>query len=358
MNSRERVNRALEFQKPDRVPRDLWVSGGTVLLRPGEVRTVLEKYPADIVLPVDPVGPAVTAVSDIVGGSFGEAKRLFQYGSGERARGNPYRRGTYTDEYGCTWQVAEEGLKGVVTESPLSDWGQLETYRPPWEVLERANWDDVNRICLETDKFVLTPWHIKPFERMQFLRGTEALFMDLAWGCAEVIHLRDMIHEFFQKEIELWCQTDVDGIRFADDWGSQTAPLISPQMWREVFKPLYADYCQMIHSAGKFAFMHSDGNITAIMADLIEIGVDALNAQLFCMDIEALGSQYRGQITFWGEIDRQQVIPFGQPKDVREAVRRVRRALETEAGGVIAQLEWGKNDPRQSIEAAFEAWLE
>jgi hypothetical protein len=52
------------------------------------------------------------------------------------------------------------------------------------------------------------------------------------------------------------------------------------------------------------------------------------------------------------------VLPFGRPDDVREAVRRVRRALDSGTGGVIAQFQFGKYDPRENIEAAFEAWLE
>ena len=60
-----------------------------------------------------------------------------------------------------------------------------------------------------------------------------------------------------------------------------------------VLKPGYAEFCRLAHSAGKFVFCHSDGNISAIYPDLIEIGVDALNSQLFCMDLEELGRLYR-----------------------------------------------------------------
>ncbi len=168
--------------------------------------------------------------------------------------------------------------------------------------------------------------------------------------------LRDRVHDFYIKELALWCQSAVDGISFMDDWGAQHRLLIAPSMWRELFKPLYAEYVQMIHDAGKFAFMHSDGHISDIIPDLIEIGVDALNSQLFCMDIEQIGERYRGQITFWGEIDRQGILPFGQPEDARAAVARVRRALASPAGGVIAQCEWGLDVPRANIEAVFDAW--
>ena len=113
-----------------------------------------------------------------------------------------------------------------------------------------------------------------------------------------------------------------------DDWGSNTSLLINPAQWRVVFKPIYAELCEIIRSAGKFVFFHSDGNIEAIYPDLIEIGVSALNSQLFCMDIERLGERYRGKITFWGEIDRQRILPYGTPEEVRAAVHRVRKALD------------------------------
>jgi uroporphyrinogen decarboxylase len=105
-------------------------------------------------------------------------------------------------------------------------------------------------------------------------------------------------------------------------------------------------------------FFHSDGHIAAIYGDLIEIGVNALNSQLFCMDIEDLARKYKGQITFWGEIDRQHVMPFGTTDDVRNAVRRVRNALDDGTGGVIAQCEWGKDNSKENVEAVFKEWWE
>ena len=357
MDNRERVYRALRLENPDRVPRDLWAVPAIAMFRSSELDRVLRRFPSDIVLPVDTAGTAVSAYGSLTAGSD-QGGTLFRYGLSERASGTPFVVGTYVDEWGCPWEVGEDGVAGEVKHAPLADWKLLDSFKPPWEVLETANWDDVDRICAETDKFVLTPWHMDPFERMQFLRGTEALLMDMAWGTAEVFRLRDLVHEFFLREMALWCGTDVDAIRFFDDWGAQRTMLMSPSMWRELFKPLYAEYCEMIHAAGKFAFVHSDGEISAIIPDLIEIGVDALNSQLFCMDIEELGRQHRGQITFWGEIDRQGVMPFGEPGDVRDAVRRVRRSLQDERGGVVAQLEWGKADPAENVEAAFEAWLE
>jgi uroporphyrinogen decarboxylase len=321
------------------------------------VMEVIERFPSDFIQPVDNSGVSV-GVWGTLSDTVNKTSAPFHYGQSKRAQGIPYIEGSYIDVWGVPWEVGEEGIMGEVKHPPIIDSQSLESYTLPWEILEQANWQDVNKFCAESDKFVLTPWGINPFERMQFLRGSERLYLDLGYRSPDLLRLRDLVHKFSLSEIEQWCKTDVDGIKFADDWGCQRSLLISPTLWRELFKPLYAEYCQMIHSAGKFVFFHSDGNIAPIIPDLIEIGIDALNAQLFCMDIEDLGRRYKGRITFWGEIDRQHIMPFGQPEDVRQAVLRVRRALDTGNGGVIAQFEWGKDVPRPNVEAAFDAWLE
>jgi hypothetical protein len=154
----------------------------------------------------------------------------------------------------------------------------------------------------------------------------------------------------------MWCRTDVDAIGLGDDWGTQRALLISPQLWRSFYRPLYAEYCQLAHAAGKFVFFHSDGYILDIYEDLIEIGFDAVNSQLFCMDIEEIGRRFKGRLTFWGEIDRQHILPSPDVGQTREAVRRVAGALYDGNGGVIAQCEFGAGARPQNVRAMYEEW--
>lgn len=331
MTPRERVIRALTFDRPDRAPRDLWSLPGVGMFRSAELERMQALYPSDF------GGPGL------------------RYGRGLAATGRAYRRGSYTDEWGCTFEVLEDGVVGEIKRPPLADWARFDTLRPPRELLA-VDWSVADRAKGADDRFILAGTSIRPFERMQFLRGTENLFMDLAAGDARALRLRSLLHEFYLEELSHWVERDVDGISFMDDWGTQTSLLVSPAMWREYYKPLYREYAAMIRGKGKFAFFHSDGMIADIIPDLIEIGVSALNSQLFCMDIEDLGRRFRGKIAFWGEIDRQRVLPFGTPHDVRAAVRRVRRALDDGRGGVIAQCEWGLRDPFENVAAVFEEW--
>ncbi len=332
MDSRELVTRTLKHEPVDRVPRDLWAISGVVRFRRDEYDRLLETYPMDM------------------------TKGGWPYGLSKRATHMQGDTGTHVDPWGSVWHIGQPGVAGEVKEWPIKEWSDLDEYQIPWELLDDADFSAVNPRCAETDKFVRGGTQTRPWERLQFLRGTENAMMDLAYGEKEVHSLLQMLHDFSCREWTEWAKTDVDAISFMDDWGSQNSLLISPEMWRDVFKPMYKEYCDIAHAAGKFVFMHSDGHIADIYQDIIEIGVDAINSQLFCMDIEDIAEKYRGKITFYGEIDRQSVLPFGSPDEAREAVRRVRKALDRGQGGVIAQCEWGLNDPYENIAAVYDEW--
>jgi len=101
--------------------------------------------------------------------------------------------------------------------------------------------------------------------------------------------------------------------------------------------------------------MHSDGYIFSIIPDLIELKLDALNTQLFCMNIEEIGERFKGKITFWVEIDRQHLLPYGSIENVELAVKRIYKNLYND-GGVIAQCEFGPGAKPENIIQVFKIW--
>jgi len=271
------------------------------------------------------------------------------------------KKGTYKDEWGSIWYVGEPGFTGEVKEPALDDWSKLKNFKPPYHLIKKRNKDFIDDLCSRSNEFILSSITARPFERIQFLRGTENLYMDIGYDRPEFYRLLKLVHEYYLKDIESWCKTAIDGVFFMDDWGSARDLLINPKIWREVFKPLYKDYCKLIHSYGKYTFFHSDGNIEKIFSDLIEVGVDAINSQIFAMDIETLAQEYKGKITFWGEIDRQHILPFGSTDDVFNAVIRIRNALDhnnggVNNGGVIAQFSWGKDVSLENAKTVLKAW--
>jgi hypothetical protein len=330
MTSRELVIAALEFRSPERIPRQLWVLPWAERTWPAELAAIRKKYPDDIVQsPGFLTEPLMTS-------------------------GDEYAPGVYVDEWGCRFESRQAGIIGEVKESRIAAWSDLDGLRLPRERLS-VDVRKVDDFCTASGAFVHARTVVRPFELLQFLRGPENLYVDLAERPDGLFRLIEKIHRFFLEELELWASTDVDALFFADDWGSQNSLLISPVLWRQLFKPLYRDYAEVAHRHGKYIFMHSDGHIAAIYPDIIEIGVDALNSQLFCMDVKELGRRFAGQITFWGEVDRQRLLPYGSPADVAAAVKVAKEALFRN-GGVIAQCEFGLGARPENVAAVFETW--
>ncbi len=345
MTGRERVIRALEFKKPDRVPRDLWWLPAVEMFREEELEKLLHEFPMDIDYP--DFTPGVAKVQQ-----DSNLPNFTVYGLE-----NPVV-GSYIDEWGSIWNVREDGVIGEVKDPVLKDLDRINALQPPWDFLETTNLSTVDRQCRESDKFMISGITARPFERLQFLRGTENLYKDLIKNKAEIMEVRDIVHSYHLAHIEKWLETEVDALWLMDDWGGQDNLLIPPEIWREFFKPLYKEYCDLIHDAGKYVFFHSDGCIEKVFEDVVEVGIDAINSQLFTMDLEKIADTIKGEITFWGEIDRQYLLPFGEPAEVKAGVRKIRGFLDGEDGGLIAQCEWGKNDPDENVRAVFEAWAE
>jgi hypothetical protein len=275
----------------------------------------------------------------------------------------PYQQiGRYTDAWGCVWEALELGVCGEVKGHPLgNDWQALDTFKPPYDILKKTDISHIAAFCENNrNKFVITAWEpAMPnlFERMQHLRGTQNLFMDLAYGDSRVLKLKSMLMEYYLTQMEMWCRTPIDAVHVADDWGSQISLLISPAMWREYFKPMYRQFCDMAKEHKKYIVMHSDGYICDIIPDLIEIGFDALNSQLFCMPLEELARDYHHKICFWGEIDRQYIQVFGTPGEMRAAVRRFANAfLKYGRTGFLAQCIYTMNTPEVNKEAEADEW--
>jgi uroporphyrinogen decarboxylase len=330
--SREIVHQTLAFAGPPRAPRDLWVLPIAAEKYPDELKALERDFPSDF-----------TAVS-------GHERQTAP------TRGNPHVVGEFTDEWGCTFVNIQRGVIGEVKDPLVRDWAtdRARIHVPrEWLTLDR---DAVNRDCAATEKFTFCAACPRPFEQLQFLRGSEDLYLDLAEPPRELREFMRELHAFYCEVFEAWARTDVDALRFMDDWGSQRALLIAPALWRELFKPMYRDYVQIAHRHGKKLFMHSDGHIAAIYPDLVEIGMDAVNSQLFCMGPETL-APHAGKITFWGEIDRQHLLPDGSTADNAAAVRRVHQHLWRN-GGCIAQCEFGPAARPENVRAVFAAWNE
>jgi uroporphyrinogen decarboxylase len=330
MTSRELVRKTLEFENHGRIPRQIWVLPWAVERYPDHVQKLKDRFPDDI------AGPPVVYNQPLV------------------TVGDRYKPGTYVDEWGCEFTNNESGIIGAVFQPRIRTWDDLDGFQPPESTLS-VDREAVNAFCRESDRFVTAGNLARPFERFQFLRTMEQAMVDLALEPPELDVLLHRIHEHTCREVELWASTDVDAVMIMDDWGSQDRLMTRPEVFRKRFKPMYREYAEIARQHGKWVFMHSDGFILDIIPDLIECGINALNSQVFCMGPDVLGSRFRGRLTFWGEIDRQHLLPHGSRKDIEDAVFQCAKNLDSN-GGAIAQCEFGPGANPENVRTVFEAW--
>ena len=333
MTSKERVLATLEFRNTaDRVPRQLWSLPWAQDCYPDMMRRLEEEFEWDF------SGPEAVLKER------------------PKTKGDAYTPGEYVDEWGCVFTNIHKGVIGEVKQPIVveEDWSDAGNVHIPEELLS-FDIDQVNRSCqARQDKFLLSGCCPRPFEQLQFIRGPADLYMDLMDPPQELLEFMKRMHDYYCRLMTKWAKTDVDALNMMDDWGSQNDLLISPALWEEFFMPMYRDYIQIAHSHGKKIFMHSDGNILRIIPGLIDLGLDAVNSQLFCMGVENL-APYRGKITFWGEIDRQHLLPSGSREDIDRAVELVYRTLWQD-GGCIAQCEFGPGANPDNVYRVFEKW--
>ncbi len=328
MDSRERVVRAIEMTGPDRLPIFHSALHGFTARYPREWRTLRDRYADDF---------AATGFKEPE--EFGAAIGVEQ-----------------DDGWGAIWVRTSDEHKGLIVKHPLSDWSALDTYQFP-DPLVIDNWSAVPETLAQDkhQKYVMVDGYTL-FQRMFYLRGMENLLLDFGEGRQELYYLRDRIVAFMLRKIEKWLEYDIDGVRFRDDWGTQLALLISPRQWREFFKLAYEKLFAAVHAGGKHVWFHSDGVISSIIPDLVELGANVLNPQFNCIGIPQLAALAAGKVCLLGDVDRQYVLPFGSPAEVAASVGEAVETFASHRGGYVARGELAGDVPLANAEAMYAAF--
>jgi uroporphyrinogen decarboxylase len=333
MQSRERVLRAIEFGKPDRPPISHAILPSAQYHYGEALKAITDRVPEDFGwsllpdLPVECLPP------------------LYKYGENR-------------DSFGTLWRVTHQGRCGIPVEFPLADWDAYENYQ--WPVfgagVPRYRLYSGHMAGHNESYYARGAW-ITFFEQMQQLHGFEETMLDLAADRPEIYRLRDDLLRFNLDWLDCWLEDPYQGLHFADDWGSQASLLISPRMWRSFFKPAYQAMFEKVRRAGLHVWFHSDGDIYSILPDLIECGVNVLNCQASVIGLERM-REFAGRVCFRTDIDRQHVLPFVSPAEVKRNIHELFETLGTPDGGIVACGEVIEDVPLENIAAMYEAFLE
>lgn len=243
------------------------------------------------------------------------------------------------DEWGCGWVRSEMANMGQVKIHPLADRNALESFRwpDPDDPAFYRGMEDRFRGC--DGKYVTTGVLMLLFERMQALIGFEntlsGLYLEREW----IENLADRIVEYDLGIIQNISQRfpgKIHGFNFTDDWGTQQALMINPHLWDAFFKPRYQRIFDAIHAAGWHVWMHSCGKVNAILDGLIEIGANSIELQQpRTVGIEEVGRQFRGRICFASLCDIQRTLPFKDEDEIRAEAEFLLKHWATPDGGFV-----------------------
>lgn len=408
MNSRERVLAALDHKQPDRVPIDCGghMSSNFSVQAYRNLRKYLglpesELYVCDIIQQLVVPEQDVLDMFDIDVVNFGrdfifdadywkpwqlqdgtpikipkyidirqEGKDAILYNTDGKAisawkDGVLYCEQTYfplADSEKETFEDLEEDLKGVL-------WTQFAPPPSPlgFEGADRiARRKSIENLRNSTDRAIYAPFGGSIFEMGGFLFRQDNFMMELSLNPERMNNYLEKILEIYKKGIEDFIgvygdQIDVMGFG-GDDMGMQTGPQISPQMYRELIKPIHKEmwgYAKKLKPGIKLC-LHICGGINPLLEDIIDAGMDAINpVQTSCtgMDVHTLKSTFGKDVTFWGGgCDTRDVLPNGTPQQVKDHVRENLDVMFRDGGFVFQQVHnIVANVPPENIVAMFEA---
>ena len=411
MNSRERLCRSLRHQEPDRVPIDLGSStssGISALAHHSLVRRLGWSEPTRVYDVVQQIAQPSEAILDRFGVDVISVGRAYdtedtdwydlklpggvqvQFPAWFHPERNPdgslaARAGdgtligsmpngaTFFDEvhYPYLDDYPPGGAySGLGEAMARTTWGAFPA--SPWSHASEPDfWRGLRERTLalraSTDRALVVAATGKLFEWGTFLRRMDNFLMDLVQAPAEVERFLDALLERQLPVLEKLCQAVgdlVDVIRFGDDLGMDSGPLLSPKIYRRIFKPRHKLLCDTVRKHTDVPILlHSCGSIYSLLPDLIEAGFQAFNPVQTSsrgMEPERLKREFGRQVTFWGGgADTRFVLNRASPAEVKDHVRRNLDIFAPGGGYVFNPVHNILPDvPPENIVAMFDAVLE
>jgi uroporphyrinogen decarboxylase len=366
LTSRERVLCALNHEEPDRVPIFFGASGATTMLAPA-----YDRLKAHLGLQRETKvfwrALQYTLLDEDVMVRFGADARPLLAGPVPLPQEHDLSKDAITDSWGLTWRRTPGNHYFEITDPPLKYATIDDLERYPWpDVANPSRFVGMNakaKAIQDAGYAVVALSGVSVFEYCYMLRGVETWLTDLAANPEFALALARKVADL-QKAAAIRLMEEagehIDVVVTGDDLGSQKGTLLSPKMYRRMFKPLHAEILSAIKSRTKAKiFYHSDGNIISLLNDLIEIGVDLLNpVQVSAGDMgdtARLKREFGSRLSFCGAIDTQNVLPYGTPDDVRREVRRRIKDLGPGGGYILAAVHCIQPDvPPENVCAMLE----
>jgi uroporphyrinogen decarboxylase len=269
---------------------------------------------------------------------------------------------TYEDEWGVVRRVGSDGkydewLRGPLSETDRPDASSIQPPPPGWVRHRPDLREDLHRLK-EAGEY--TSFEIaNPFKTAWHLRGMENLLMDYYLNPDFVADLLNRLAAFDLPRLRVAIEAGIDQIDIVGDFAMQDRLMAGPDKWREFDKVALGkliDFCRSINPDINF-FLHSDGNIMAVMDDLVfDLKIEIINPmQPECMNLPLVKQRYGDRIVMYGCGSLQRTLPFGTVEDVRSEAREIVDCYGENGGLVLMPSNVvGFDVPVENIIAFFE----
>jgi len=370
MNSRERVLKTLNHEEADRVPVDIGGTSCTTMVEP-VYKKLLKRYHVNdhqygiihsVMRSVDiceEVKDLLSSDTDIMCLNEPSGGRIELTASG------------FVDEWGINYRKSKVGddFYYDICKNPLANANLEDLKNYPWpDPFDKVRYKGLKEKAKELAKknrFVLgNILESAIFEIAWAMRGFAKFLMDLIINkefahalLEKITFIQKTIYEKFLEEVG----EHIDMVFIADDLATQDSLLFSPALYREMIKPYQAEYFKVKNKNNLKLLYHSCGNISALLNDFVEIGVDSINpVQVSAkgMDPERLKEEFGEKICFWGGVDTQTILNSPDKNVVKNAVENLVKILAPGGGFILTSVHNVQNDvPVENIKTMAETAL-
>jgi uroporphyrinogen decarboxylase len=266
-------------------------------------------------------------------------------------------------EWNLPWEIKQDGPYDA--RSLLQDWDRLDDLiacmpEPETDArFEALNIEAEN--ARRQDRYTLYACWRLFFEHPLEIRGMRRLLMDYYQHPREVHRLHEALCNLYLGYLRRAVrELRPDGYWSSDDLGHQRQAFMSPGMFRELLKPYYLRVGRLLQENGLHWWLHSCGNNTLLLGDLIEAGVNVFHPiQKGTMDEAAVAREFGDALTFLAGVDVQHILQEADPAGVRAEVRHLIDTYDRPDGGMCITAGNGivSGTPFENIEAFLDESL-
>ncbi|MGB6680566.1 MAG: uroporphyrinogen decarboxylase family protein [Candidatus Bathyarchaeia archaeon] len=242
---------------------------------------------------------------------------------------------SYADHLGKIYRIKKDVKTTYWVDGKIKSPEDLDNFEFPNP--EEINFDMVEETIKQADNEypVVAMCHSVVTGPFEMRGGIDKLVIDIY---REPRFAKSLIEKVFNYQIKIvkrFIEAGVDIIVEGDDLADSKGPIFSPKILKEFFFPYIEKFIQECDSHKIPVMKHSDGNLSPIMNDLIDLGIDGLHPiEPSVMDLAQVKQQYDNKIFLRGNVDCVHVLPYGSESEVRQDVRRCISAA-AEGGGFI-----------------------